>query len=151
MTPDFWRSFMVGVIFFRSHPDHFFDEVTIMSEKTPRNVTAIQESFNAAADALKLAADLLGLAPLMTELERNYPSDIDTERIQNGEICPPLVWGIHVDVAHAKIQIEEAIQSLQYAANRTEEQVRADWIEEKIKDVNDPSARELLGFVLGMK
>ena len=93
-----------------------------MSESTtnPRSVKEIQAELMTAAEALRQAASLLHLVPLMTELERAYPAAM----------------------------VEEAIQSLERAARKTPEDVRVEWIKEKLQGVRDPSSRALLELIL---
>ena len=119
-----------------------------MRQTTPRPIQDIQAELLTAADALRAVVKKLDLVAHMTELKRNYPKDIDTTRIQDGEICPPLAWGVHVDVSHTSILLEDAIQSLETAGHRTEKDVRADWLNERMKDVADPATQALFGFVL---
>ena len=114
-----------------------------------RPVKKIQAELKKVANEVEATAKRLRLEALMTELEQSYPEDLDTEQIGEGEICPPLAWEIHADVGNAKILLEEVVVSLSNAGRRTVQQVRHEWVASKLKEVNDPASRSLLGFLLG--
>ena len=85
----------------------------------------------------------------MTDLESTYPADMDTEGVGEGDICPPLAWEVHADVGNAKILLEEVITSLQKASKRTEDEIRHEWMQDKLSQINDASTRALLAHFAG--
>lgn len=115
-----------------------------------RPVNEIQAAVMTATEEIEAVSEKVGLARLMTELERNYPGDLDKERVGEGEVCPPLAWAIHADVGNAKILLEEVVQSLTRASRLTQRQVRREWLEEKLKEVGNTSTQALLAFLIGI-
>lgn len=115
-----------------------------------RPVNEIQATLMTATEEIAAAFRKVGLVRLMTELERNYPGDMDKEGVGEGEVCPPLAWAIHADVGNAKILLEEVVRSLTRASRLTARQVRREWLEEKLKEVGNASTQALLGFLIGI-
>jgi len=115
---------------------------------TQRPVKEIQAELIIAAEELQATAKRLRFVELMTELERSYPEGMDAEGVGDGDVCPPLPWEIHADVANAKILMEEAVGSLEKAARQTEHEVRHEWIVNKLQEIPDPATRALLAFCL---
>lgn len=117
--------------------------------KNVRSVKEIQAGLISVREELEQSIKKLELVALMTELERTYPEALDTERVGEGELCPPLAWEVHADVGNAKILLEEVVQSLEKASGRTEQEVHSEWLSDKLQEVPDPATRSLLGFFLG--
>lgn len=112
-----------------------------------RSVKEIQAALMTAAEDLEATTKRLRLVELMTELERNYPPDIDAEGVGDGVVCPPVAWEIHADVGNARILLEEVMASLHKASRRTKRDVRRQWVEEKLEEIDDPAIRSLLAFI----
>lgn len=109
-----------------------------------RPIKEIQARLMSAADELRATVKQLGLVDLMTELERNYPHGMNFEEVSEGEIPPPLAWEVHADVGNAKILLEDVLQSLEAGSRKTEQVVRQQWLEDKLREVKDVPTRSLL-------
>ena len=114
----------------------------------PKPVKHIQAEIISAAEELEGVLKRLGLVTLTTELERNYPEDLDFDAVGEGDLCPPLAWEVASDVGNAKILLEEAIESLKSASQHTARSVQDAWLKSRIEGVNDPAIRSLLNFLL---
>jgi hypothetical protein len=114
-------------------------------------VKHVQAEIFSAAEELEEVVRRLELVPLLTELERNYPRDMDREAVGDGDACPPLAWEVASDLGNAKILLEEAIRSLRSASQHTHESVRKAWLESRLESVSDPAIRSLFGFILSAK
>lgn len=114
-------------------------------------VKHVQAEILSAAEELEEVMKRLELVPLLTELERNYPRDLDREAVGEGEVCPPLAWEVASDLGNAKILLEEALQSLRSASQHTADSVRKAWLESRLERVSDSAIRSLLGFLLSAK
>lgn len=114
-------------------------------------VKHIQAEILSAAEELEDLVKRLQLVAMMTELERNYPEDMDREAVGDGEVCPPLAWEVASDLGNAKIMLEEALQSLQIASQHTADSIRTAWLRSRLESVSDPAIQSLLGFLLSAK
>ncbi len=110
--------------------------------KEKSTIENVQAAIRDGVPDLQALIRKLEIPRLIEELEPHDPED--TEPMGTDEVMPTVAWEVHGDLGTLHDLFTEAAKVMKRATSCTEESIRGDWVNRRLKQVKDPSARSLL-------